>query len=193
VPADSPASVAQAAGTLGKHLGVLLALQPGWMTQHVPIPPRQDDTRACTPDWLPSAGVLPPKLTALPVPPDIADELADEEIIRIGIDFVTIMTRRDGADAGLEILDLHHRARRLLRETRPKPAKLPDFPCRECEHKALAAADPPWHDGDPDYYSRCANCRDLMTRDDYDTNAKRWIAFYRHTAERPVLEETPAA
>ena len=194
VPVLSPESVRDAVKLLNTHLTALLALQPKGMTQVIPLPPRRDDDSALTwNDYLPSGELLPPKERPLPIPPDIAEMLADAEIVRIGVDFVATMKQRGGSDAGMEILDLHHRARRILAETRPRPADLPDFPCRECEHKSLVLADPAWHDDEPDYYSRCLNCKDRMTRDDYDQNGKRWVAYYKHTQVRPVLEAPAAA
>ena len=61
------------------------------------------------------------------------------------------------------------------------------------EHEAFRYdAFPPWTDPDTWWYL-CDGCGDECTREDYDVNAKRWLAYERAHHERPVLAETPAA
>lgn len=105
---------------------------------------------------------------------------------------VKVIARLDGEAAGREVIHLHYFARRLLLETNPPQPLLPDFRCRVCELKALRRASPPWHEEGTWYWSRCDHCGDEMTREDYDTNAKRWIAYEKAHLAVPVLGEMSA-
>jgi hypothetical protein len=102
---------------------------------------------------------------------------------------VKAIVRFDGEDAGREIMHLHYFARRLLLETNPPMPLLPDFRCRACELKALRRAAPPWHQDSVWYWSRCDNCGDECSREEYDVNAKRWVAYEKAHLARPVLGE----
>jgi hypothetical protein len=159
----SAESVAQAAATLSGHAGVLLALQPAPMTRVLPRS-REDD-----------------------------EEIAGLDFVRDGADSFTVFEIIGGERAGQEILNLHHRARRLLAETRPRPEELNLVPCRDCGNRSLRRAHPPWHEGDPEYHSECGGCGDRMTVQEYDQNARRWLAYYRARVATPVLEAVPAA
>ena len=82
--------------------------------------------------------------------------------------------RLSGVHAGKEILELHHRARRILGQVRAQPEAFEGVPCKECEAMALERAEPP---SDPErqaMHSRCAACRHEMTKEDYDA----WVALY---------------
>ena len=77
-----------------------------------------------------------------------------------------------GADAGLEILALHHRGRSLLGQTRRPPVKLDGVPCKQCDLKELAQpADR------PQYKSECASCGHLMTPQEYASWAGQYKAY----------------
>ena len=117
---------------------------------------------------------------------DAAEVTADNA----GILKVTLLL--DGRRAGLEIMHLHYLARRLLLETSPPMPLLPDFRCRVCEKKLLRKAPPPWHEDGEWYWSRCDGCGDEATREEYDVNAKRWLAFERARLEVPRLASLAA-
>jgi hypothetical protein len=117
----------------------------------------------------------------------------DTEILGGDRDLVKVAVKLGGRQAGEEIMHLHYFARRLLLETSPPQPLLPDFRCRACQQKLLRKAAPPWHEDGTWYWSRCDGCGDECTREDYDVNAKRWLAYERAHHERPVLAETPAA
>ena len=131
---------------------------------------------------------LAPEEMARHLPPwMVTDEDSGCEIMAYNGYAVTIHPQLDGRRAGLEIMHLHYLARRLLLETNPPMPLLPDFRCRVCEKKLLRKAPPPWHEQGEWYWSRCDGCGDEMTREDYDTNAKRWLAFERARLEVPRL------
>ena len=45
-----------------------------------------------------------------------------------------------------------------------------------------------WHDEDGVWFhSRCDGCGDECTREDYDVNAKRWVAYEKACRAAPVL------
>ena len=117
----------------------------------------------------------------LPLPKPIAD--AEPESVA-GERAVVLLT---GADAGNEILWMEWLGRAVLMETPPKIERLLGVPCRQCELRTLRRADPPLHDGDPVFWSVCMQCRDLLSREDYDDWIKRNAAFYRHSMQSPVL------
>ena len=90
-----------------------------------------------------------------------------------------------GAEAGNEILRLDYLGRAALLETEPAPVRLLGVPCRGCDRRTLRRAQPPQHDGDPEWYSECWMCRDLLSLEDYNQWVKRNPAFY-------VTRVTPA-
>jgi hypothetical protein len=127
-----------------------------------------------------------------PVPADLAEELADAEIVRVGPDFIAAMAELDGAAAGLAILHLHYWDRAVLLETPARPEELLGVDCRACSLRALRRAEPAWYSGDPDYYSECAECGDLMTENDYRLWVGQLHAYQRaRLAAMPVLATTP--
>lgn len=72
-----------------------------------------------------------------------------------------------GADAGNELMRLDYLGRAALLETDPAPVRLLGVPCRSCDRRTLRRADPPQHDGDPEWHSVCVACRDLMDAEEY--------------------------
>jgi hypothetical protein len=209
VAVHSLGAVAQACGTLSGHLDVLLALQPEWMSHPVPLPAGGRHgagdvwgvkgcrhcgaaiTRspfsgrwwaagaaggpACVHE--PPRGAAPEPLS--PLPEHVAAEFADAEIVRIGADFATLWVQRGGADAGLELLQLHYWCRAVLAETPARPEELLGVECRECSLRTLRRAAPPWHDGDPGYYSECVECGDLMAEETYRLWTAQLGAYHR--------------
>ena len=136
---------------------------------------------------------LAPAEMARHLPPwVVTDEDSGCEIMAYNGYAVTIHPRLDGRRAGLEIMHLHYMARRLLLETNPPMPLLPDFRCRVCEKKLLRKAPPPWHEAGEWYWSRCDGCGDECTREEYDVNAKRWLAFERARLEVPRLADSAA-
>jgi hypothetical protein len=83
-----------------------------------------------------------------------------------------------GADAGNELLRLEYLGRAALLETEPAPVRLLGVPCRGCERRTLRRAGPPQHDGDPEWYSECAWCRDLLDGPEYEAWVKANAAYY---------------
>src|SRR5690606_1776348 len=86
------------------HVSTLLALPEEPMLRTMPLH---------------QAATLPPGTTGLVHP---AAEYAD------------VILPLDGTQAGVELLELHHRIRRMLGETRPPARHLPT-PCRCCGHR----------------------------------------------------------
>jgi hypothetical protein len=227
-PTLTQEAVNDAAGTLAGNLGVLLALQPGWMTRNIPLPSgklghaaqrgmeatcrhcrRHISFSARSGKWwgayhaglagmtacehAPHPGTIIQPSLAL-IPPGIEDEMGDAEIIRFGADFLGLFVQRDGASAGLEILHLHYWNRAVLRETPSRPEELLGVECRSCSLLALRRAEPPWHKGDPEYYSECAGCGHLMTEDEYRTWVAQLAAYHRaRLAAVPILASTPVS
>jgi hypothetical protein len=91
-------------------------------------------------------------------------------------DSVTVLL--SGADAGNEILRLDYMGRSALLETDPAPVRFLGVPCRECDRRQLRRHPPPQHDGDPEWWSVCQLCGDLMTFADYRVWTKRNADFY---------------
>jgi hypothetical protein len=159
-PVDSPRSVSAAVETLSLNLGVLLALQPGWMTTTLPLELGRHGRPA----------VISAKTE---------DTYGDAEIVRLGVDCITVMTRLDGEAAGADILRLHYRCLAILGEVSGHADTLDGVPCRRCEDMALERAEPP---SDPKLavmWSVCASCRDQMDREDFTA----WAAMYSRWAD----------
>lgn len=57
-------------------------------------------------------------------------------LVHIGAEYAEVLLDLNGADAGLEVLNLHYRCRKLLSETRP-PARHVPVPCRQCGYRSL--------------------------------------------------------
>ncbi len=91
-----------------------------------------------------------------------------------------------GADAGNEILWMNWLARAILLETPARRELLAGVPCRQCARLALWRAQPPQHDGDPEYWSECQYCSHRMTRDVYDQWVRANAVYYRaHPHDSP--------
>jgi hypothetical protein len=155
VPHDSPEGIRAACEAMAKHVTPLLALQDGWTTRVYTFPP------------------------GAPVPPDLEDEIGEEEIVAIGDGWVKVTVRRSGAHAGNEILGLHWRARKLLGETKGRPESFDGIPCRSCEAMALERAEPPSDPSLPANHSRCPECRDEMDRDTFAEWADTYVTWAR--------------
>jgi hypothetical protein len=97
-----------------------------------------------------------------------------------------------GAGAGNELLRLEFLGRAALLETEPAPVRLLGVPCRGCERRTLRRAGPPQHDGDPEWYSECAWCRDLLDGPEYEAWVKANAAYYEQRG-RVVLGEPRVA
>lgn len=108
--------------------------------------------------------------------------------------YASIWLSLSGESAGLEILHLHHLARSILGETKPKPTELTGVPCRAdgCGLRALALAEPPSDPADPGYWSECMACGDRMTEPDYRDWVALCAAYERNTRRAPVLENLPS-
>jgi hypothetical protein len=161
VPHDSAEGVKKACEALALHVTPLLALQEGWTT------------RAYT--WRPGD----------PMPPDVEDEIGEEEIVAIGDGWVRVTVRRSGAHAGNEILRLHWQARGLLGETKGRPESFDGIPCRSCEAMTLERAEPPSDPSLPANHSRCPECGDEMARDAF----AEWADTYVQWAKGAGIKE----
>jgi hypothetical protein len=126
---------------------------------------------------------------------EVIEEHGDAEIVRVGADFAGLFVQRGGEAAGLEILHLHYFGRAVLCMIFVRPEELLGVECRavDCGLLALRRADPAWFSGDPDYFSECAQCGDLMTEDDYRMWVGQLAAYHRaRLAAMPTLAATPA-
>lgn len=192
-------AVAAAARVLcaGTHIDTLLGLEHEWMIRSVSVPFRHEPEilrdpiarpawRLPSPDWLPQPGQVHASTRRGPVPPDLAEELADCEIVRVGADYLKVMRQPTGVDAGLDILSLHRRSDRLLGEVRQHADTLDGVPCRnqDCGDMALERAEPPSDPSQPAMYSVCASCRHMMSLEEY----REWSAWYARWADGAGLE-----
>lgn len=159
LPILSAAGVAYAAFVLQRNLSALLALQPGWMTRTFSRPPGKSGK--------------PPSIT------DLEATYGDCEIVRFGIDSVTLMVQMDGTDAGLEILGLHRKCVVALGEAATRPELLDGIPCRACGVMGLERAKPPSDPTMPENYSHCPGCSDQMALETYRAWVKRYEAWAR--------------
>ncbi len=145
--------VADDCGVLARHTVPLLALPSGPMAR----------------TWTWPAGS--------PMPPELEAEIGGLEICHIGDGWVTALTGLSGEAAGLDVLDLHSRAARLLGETPAPPEYLDGIPCRSCEAMSaltLTEQPPPDPEKPPPPWCRCVGCRDEMTRKELG----EWVAMY---------------
>lgn len=154
-PPGTQEAVTADCATLAAHPDPLLALPPGPMAR--------------TWTWRPGS----------PMPDAIERDIAGMEICYAGDGWVTGLTGLDGEDAALEILDLRHRAVRMLGETPAPPDLLDGIPCRSCEAMSsleVIPAPPADPEKPPPSFCRCSvpGCRDEYTRAEYD----RWVAMY---------------
>lgn len=109
--------------------------------------------------------------------PLAADGWEDETGVVRGDGMAHMLLPLSGADAGLEILTLHYRARAILGETKAQPERFDGIPCRWCEAMGLERAEPP---SDPEakaMHSRCPSCGDLMDREEFDSWADRYARW----------------
>ena len=133
----------------------------------------QETARECTHQSREKTEVPP----LAPIPADLANFLAGEEIVRVGVDFITVTIRLGAADAGNEIIDLHYRSRKILGETRAPAETFDGVPCRNCEDMALERAEPPSDPKTPAMKSRCASCGDMMDVDEFTEWAARYAKW----------------
>lgn len=124
---------------------------------------------------------LPAEYMPRVMTPLAAGELTDGGVVRHGDAHVLLPL--SGADAGLEILSLHYRARKVLGETRAAAETFDGVPCRSCEDMALERADPPSNPHLAAMHSRCASCEDTMDRETFT----EWSAWYAAWADRANL------
>jgi len=110
---------------------------------------------------------------------DVEEEVGDLEVIHAGDGWVTCLTELSGIDAGLEVLDLAAKFRRLLGETPAKPEPLEGVPCRECEELALVEAEPPHDPKVEKDKSRCSVCSARMTAAEYTEWTRMYDAWVR--------------
>lgn len=103
-------------------------------------------------------------------------------------DYAEIIIELGGADAGLEIINLHYRARSVLRQTNPPPERLEGVPCRKCDLLALERAAPPRSPEGTEYWSECSQCGHLMSRDEYVNWVKLYAAWVESQETAPLLE-----
>lgn len=168
VPVDSIESVAAAASALRNRLGVMLALQPGWMTRSFALHPgRRGDQLAALSREL----------------EELEATHGDQEIVRVGVDFISLQVQLSGRDAGEEILHLHYRARTVLGDTKAQPEAFDGVPCPRCGDIALDRAEPPSDPAAPAMWSHCASCGS-----DMDTATfHQWVDWYATRAETAGL------
>jgi hypothetical protein len=102
--------------------------------------------------------------------------------------YAEVIIELDGADAGLEIISLHWRARSALRQTSPPPEKLDGVPCRKCDMLALERAAPPRSPEGTEYWSECSQCGHLMSREEYVVWVKLYAAWVESQQTAPLLE-----
>jgi hypothetical protein len=210
-PLRSPQRVREDCRVLALHPGPLLALPGGWTSRAYDLPaggrPALLDraaatcrrcgravTRSRASGWWWSFDGRPagfcdhdPGPVTLPAPPgpvpgDLEADIGEQEIVRAGDGWVTVMSLRGGEHAGTEILDLHWHARRLTGQVPARPELLDGVPCRSCEAMsalALAEQPPPDPEKPPPPFARCTECRDEMTRAEYDAWAVMYAAWTR--------------
>jgi hypothetical protein len=127
-----------------------------------------------------------PTVRSYPWPLEEQEEarLGTCEIVRIGADWVHVIEPLEGMAAGLEILALHYRARRLAGQVPAPPDLLDGVPCRSCEAMSsleVIPAPPPDPEKPPPAFCRCSmsGCGDEMSRREYDDWVKRYESWTR--------------
>jgi hypothetical protein len=116
------------------------------------------------------------------MPPDLEAEIADLEILHAGDGWVRAMTSLGGTDAGHDVIDLHRHAVRLLGETPAPPDVLDGIPCRNCEAMSSLAVleqPPPEPEKPAPPWCRCLECRDEMTRKEYEAWAVQYAGWVK--------------
>lgn len=115
------------------------------------------------------------------IPADTEAEIEGLEVVRAGDGWVTCFTSLAGADAGLDVLELTARFRRLLGESPARPEALDGVPCRNCEAMAsLVRADPPSDPKAEAMHSRCETCGDVMGPGEFREWVRQWDAYVKH-------------
>jgi hypothetical protein len=102
--------------------------------------------------------------------------------------YAEVILDLSGADAGLELISLHYRCRSALRQTSAPPEKLDGIPCRRCDMLSLERAAPPRAPDAPEYWSECAQCGQLMSREEYVNWVKLYAAWVNEQQTAPLLE-----
>lgn len=108
--------------------------------------------------------------------------------------FAEIDLDMDGADAGMEIINLRYLARAILGETRAKPEELVGVPCRAdgCGWRSVYRAELPSHEDEPVWWTECARCGDRMSEADYREWTALCAAYERNKVRVPAtLENLP--
>jgi hypothetical protein len=171
VPLDSGESVGKSVEAIARRLGAMLALQEGWMTRSFDLRPgRRNEAAALLRELEEMEAVH-----------------GDREIMRIGVDFISLQVPVGGKEAGLEVLHLHYRARSVLGETTAPPEAFDGVPCRQCGDIALERAEPP---SDPDTeakHSRCASCGHAMDERTF-TGWSKWYGGWAEGAGLPACK-----
>lgn len=97
--------------------------------------------------------------------------------VRLDAGYADVPLDLSGADAGLEILGLHYRGRRLAGLTRRPAVVLSGVPCKQCDLVELAEPQ-----DRPQYKSECGSCGHLMTAAEYSSWVGQYAAYVRITA-----------
>ena len=108
--------------------------------------------------------------------------------------FAEINLEMDGADAGMEIINLRYLARATLGETKAKPEELVGVPCRAdgCGWRAVYRAELPSREDEPVWWTECARCGDRMMKTTYREWVALCAAYERNKAKVPAkLENLP--
>ena len=153
-------AIAEAVKILSPRIDALLALQPEPMVRHFHQPGAAERAAEGTDPSRPWAAG------------------SDGRVLPSGEAY--LLPELGGKHAGKEILDLHHRARRITGTVRARPESFDGIPCRSCEAMSLERAEPPSDPSRPADHSRCAECHDTMSRETYD----EWVSYYRGWAEQ---------
>lgn len=156
----APDTQATHAAELGMRSGALLPGPCKVLLERVDALLALEPEAMARPDvpWLPSV---------LPADAVVAGAWADCLHVELG-----------GGAAGNELLRLDYLGRAVLLETDAPTVRLLGVPCRACDRRALRRAAPPQHDGDPEWWSVCALCRDLMSAEEYAQWVKLAAAYY---------------
>lgn len=144
-------AVKDACRMLGLRVDSLLALQPEPMMR----------TKT-----LPEAAMLPQGTPGL---------------VHDSAEYADAVVTLSGADAGLEVLDLHYRCRKLLTATR-QPARHLPTPCGKCEHSQLYQVLD--FDGQP-AGAKCRRCGATYDQQGYDDLAKTTGETVKRSGVRP--------
>ena len=123
-------------------------------------------------------GITSSRALAL-IPPEIENEISDEEIVTIGDGWVQVTRHVGAAVAGNEILRLHWRARACLGETKAQPESFDGIPCRACDEMTLERAEPPSDPSLAAMHSKCSACKDEMDGEEFAQWADMYASWAR--------------